>query len=313
MTAEVQNLAPAKSAAGQVASLTPDAMKNMAGQSLFQLALGRLRRDRLTLICLAILFFLSLVSILAPVITGALGVDYSNTEAKAFLPLGTPGHWLGTDDLGRDYLARLVYGGQVSLSIAFLAAMISLVIGILMGVVAGYVGGFVDDVINWVIVTLGSVPSLFILLILSAIFRPTPTMLILALGLLGWLGTARLVRGETLAIRQREYILGAVAIGVRPWRIMILHVVPNLFSIVVISLALDIGGLILTEAGLSFLGYGVKDVPSWGNMLTNAETLFTYGAHLVFLPGFMITLTVLCLYVIGDGLRDALDPQLSKR
>jgi peptide/nickel transport system permease protein len=225
---------------------------------------------------------------------------------------------MGSDDLGRDHLARLLYAGQVSLGIALFAALLSLGIGVSLGVIAGYYGGVVDDVLNWVITTLTSIPQLFLLLIVSAVilqnrnmpeFMRGPFALTLILGLLGWTGTTRLVRGETLSIREREYVIGARAVGASPIRIMFAHIIPNLFSVVIITLALDIGGLILTESALSFLGLGVKaPYASWGNMLTQSQTFFTKGVHLVIAPGLLIVITVLCLYVIGDGLRDAFDP-----
>ncbi len=286
------------------------------GQSLFQTALRRLRHDPLTMSALAVLTMLALLSILAPVICDqTLGVSYSRTNLnETFLPIGSPGHILGTDDLGRDYLARLLYGGQVSLGIAFSAALLSLGIGVSLGVITGFYGGIVDDFVTWVITTLSSIPSLLLLLIIVAVFQPSPTVFVLVLGLLGWTGTTRLVRGETFSIREREYILRARAIGASPWRIMFVHILPNLFSIVIVSLALDIGALILTEAGLSFLGFGVKPpTPSWGNLLTGAQNLYTMGPHLIIIPGLLITITVLCLYVIGDGIRDAFDPRLVEK
>lgn len=314
MTVEATN--PAEPRSTPVVQLGKTRKEETVGQSLFQLAVRRIRRDRLTLIALTVLLIITLLSVAAPLIADRwLGVSYSDTNIGAtFLPIGTPGHILGTDDLGRDYLARLLYGGQVSLGIAFFAALLSLAIGVSVGVFTGYYGGITDDIVTWLITTLNSIPSLLLLLIIVAVFAPSPFILILVFGFLGWPGTTRLVRGETLAIRAREYVLGAQAIGASPRRIMFVHIVPNLFSIVIISLALDIGGLILAEAGLSFLGFGIKPpTPSWGNMLTNAESLFTMGPHLVVIPGLMITITVLCLFIIGDGLRDAFDPQLEKK
>ncbi|MDL1902828.1 ABC transporter permease, partial [Anaerolineae bacterium CFX9] len=218
-------------------------------------------------------------------------------------------HPLGTDDLGRDHLARLLYAGQISLSVGFLAALLSLSIGVTLGIVTGYYGGVVDDIINWIITTLNSIPSLFLLLIVAAVLRPSVETLIIVLGLLGWTGTTRLVRGETLSLREREYIISARAVGASPFRIMLGHILPNLFSVIVVTLAIDIGGLILVEAGLSFLGLGIKPpTPSWGNMLTNSQDFFTRGAHLVVMPGVLIFTTVLCLFIIGDGIRDAFDP-----
>jgi peptide/nickel transport system permease protein len=286
------------------------------GRSLTQLALRRLSRDKLTLLALSIVIILTVLSFTAPLITQALGVSPTRTQTdKTFLTPGSPGHLFGTDDLGRDHLARLLYAGQVSLRIGFLAAGLSLTIGVALGILTGYYGGVVDDIVNWIIATLTSVPTLFLLLIVSSVLRslsdapPSDQSLIFTLGLLGWTGTARIVRGETLSIRAREYVVSARAIGASPSRIMFVHILPNLFSVIVITLAIDIGSLILTEAALSFLGLGVMPpTPSWGNMLSNSQTFFTKGVHLVIFPGLLIFITVLCLYVIGDGIRDAFDP-----
>jgi peptide/nickel transport system permease protein len=297
-----------------VAKLNVQKREPRVGESLTQLALRRLRRDRLTLTAMFILFLLFLLSFTAPITTNWLGVSETRTDAsRTFLPIGAEGHILGTDDLGRDHLARLMYAGQVSLSVGVLAAALSITIGVSLGILTGYFGGFVDDIVNWVIATLTSIPSLFLLLIVSAVLlnsSTSPTLtLILVLGLLGWTSTTRLVRGETFSIREREYVISARAIGASPLRIMYTHILPNLFSVIVVTMAIDIGSLILAEAGLSFLGLGIKPpTPSWGNMLTNAQSFFTRGAHLVVMPGLMIFLTVLCLYIIGDGVRDAFDP-----
>lgn len=281
------------------------------GRSLTEVALRRLRRDTLTLFAMGLLILLGVLAILAPVIsTNILNVNANRTNvAEAYMPVGTPGHVLGTDDLGRDHLARLLFAGQVSLSIAFTAAALSLVIGVSVGMIMGYYGGVIDDVLNWFISTLNSIPSLFLLLIISAVLSPGPATLILVLGFLGWTGTARLVRGETLSLREREFVVAARAAGAGPLRIMVSHVLPNLVSVIVVTLALDIGSLILVEAALSFLGLGVKPpTPTWGNMLSDAQTYFRLGPHLVVMPGLLIFTTVLCLFVIGDGIRDAFDP-----
>jgi peptide/nickel transport system permease protein len=222
-------------------------------------------------------------------------------------------HVLGTDDLGRDQLARLAYGARVSLAIAFFAALLSLTIGVSLGMVTGYYGGIVDDIAIWVITTLNSIPSLFLLIIVVAFLSPNATALILVLGLLGWPSTMRLVRGETLAMREREFIVSARAMGATNIRIMFNHILPNLLSIVIVTLAIDIGSLLLVEAGLSFLGLGVQPpTPTWGNMLSNSQNYFNRGPHLAIIPGIFISVTVLCMYVIGDGIRDAFDPQSTR-
>ena len=287
-----------------------DAAEHYSSPSLFQLALRRIWRDRLTMVAITILLILVVLSFGAPVINGVLGVNSTSIgDTPSFLMPGSPGHILGTDDLGRDHLARLLEAGQISLSIGFLAAFLSLVIGVSIGLITGFFGGIVDDFVIWVITTINSVPLFFIILIIAAILSPGASTLIIVLGFLGWTSTTRLVRGETIGLREREFVISARAVGATRFRIMFSHILPNLLSIIVINLAIDIGVIILVEAGLSFLGVGVKPpTATWGNMLTNAQTFFTHGPHLVFWPGFLIFLTVLCLYVLGDGLRDAFDP-----
>ena len=277
--------------------------------SLFQLAMRRLGRDRLSMIAIGVLVLLTLFSFGAPIINALLGTNSRSIVSDSFLPPLSPGHLLGADDIGRDHLARLLEAGQVSLAIGFLAAFLSLAIGVSLGLVTGYFGGFVDDAVIWLITTINSVPLFFIILIVAGILSPSMSTLIIVLGVLGWTGTARLVRGETLGLREREFVISARAIGANRGRIMFSHILPNLISIILINLAIDIGIIILIEAALSFLGVGVKPPQAtWGNMLTNARGFFTHGPHLVFWPGFLIFVTVLCLYVLGDGLRDAFDP-----
>ncbi len=277
--------------------------------SLMQLALRRFLRDRLSMAAMAVVLFLALMAFGAPVINALTNTNSRSIVADSFLPPLSPGHILGTDDLGRDHLARLLEAGQVSLSIGFLAALLSLAIGVTIGLISGFIGGRLDDAVIWFITTLNSVPLFFIILIIAAFLAPNATTLILALGFFGWTGTARLVRGETFALREREFVISARAIGSSRLRIMFSHILPNQMSIILINLAIDIGIIILVEAALSFLGVGVQPPQAtWGNMLTLSRSFFSHGPHLVFWPGFLIFVTVLCLYVLGDGLRDAFDP-----
>lgn len=219
---------------------------------------------------------------------------------------------LGTDTSGRDHFSRLLYAGQISLRIGFLAAVGSLTIGVAIGVFSGYFGGKLDDFIVWVITTLDSIPQLYLLLIISSLLAPNDTSLILILVVLGWTGAARIVRGETFSLREREYVVAALALGASNIRIMFYHIVPNVVSVLVIVLARSVGSLILAESSLSFLNFGVKPpTPTWGNMLTGDLQLLREAPHLVFAPGLLITITVLCLFVIGDGLRDAFDPNIA--
>jgi len=178
-----------------------------------------------------------------------------------------------------------------------------------LGIASGYFGGVVDDVLSWLVATLDSIPDLFLLILIASILSPTAGSLVLVIALIGWTGTTRLIRGQTFALRNLEYVTSAKALGASSFRIMFVHIMPNLVSVVMISLATSIGSLILTESALSFLGLGVQPPEAtWGNMLTKAQTFYVRGPGLVLMPGLLIFVTVLCLYVAGDGLRDAFDP-----
>src|SRR5215213_6191547 len=198
------------------------------GASFARIALYRLRRDKLTLFALMILLVLAILSILAPLISQyLLGVDPTSTDGyNHLLPIGTSGHLLGTDNLGRDQLSRLLFAGQVSLGIAVVAGVLSIGIGLLLGIITGFYGGVVDDFVTWLIATLNSIPGLFLLLIISAVLKPGPQALVLVLGLLGWTFTTRLVRGETLSLRERDFIVAAKAVGASDRFIMFAHIVP---------------------------------------------------------------------------------------
>jgi peptide/nickel transport system permease protein len=284
-------------------------------RSLWQDALARIRRDKLTLLAFIVLALFTLACLLLPpLIETALKIDVNGTNTRdAFLAPGADGHILGTDYLGRDQLIRLLYGGRVSLAIAYLSSVMTVLIGVTLGLLSGYYGGWVDDVITWIVTTLGSIPSLFLFLVISALFQPSPEWLVVILALTGWIGTSRLVRGEVLSLKERDYVLAAQALGASSTRLLLQHIFPNLMSIVIVTGSIIAGNLILAESGLSYLGVGVQPpTPSWGNMLTDARTYFVQGVHLVIWPGALILITVLCFYLIGDGLRDALDPHHSR-
>ena len=225
--------------------------------------------------------------------------------------LSEPAMVLGSDELGRSQVVRLLYGGRVSLSVGAFAALVSMTIGVLLGISAGYFRGWWDDVVVWLVQTLANIPTLYLLLLIGAYFRLNPVTLTLLLGLLGWLGINNLSRGQTFALREREYVVAARTIGATPWRVMTRHIFPNVLPLLIVVAMIDVGAVILTESALSYLGFGIQPpVPSWGNMLTNATQYSSRAAWLIYAPGAMIFITVLCLYLVGDGLRDALDPRL---
>lgn len=277
-----------------------------------RIAIRRLRRDRLTIAAAATLLVLVLLSLFANVVSSrVLGTDPNQTDILRTFEGPSAENWLGTDQLGRDQLARLLHGGRVSLAIGFSGAFLAMTLGITIGLAAGFFGSVVDDIIMWIINTLVSIPQLFLLLIIVAVFEPSPLWLTLIFGFLGWTGVSRFVRGEVFAVRERDYVLAARSLGATPLRIITRHVLPNIIPLVFVITAREIGLLILAESALSFLGLGVQPpTATWGNMLSKAQQYFVLGPHLVVFPGVLISITVLCLYILGDGLRDALDPRI---
>ena len=287
---------------------------NTRSMSYWDRVAFRLKRDRLTTIAIGVLLFLIVVTALAPFITGTiLGLDPNDTNPmENFLPPLTDGHILGTDDIGRDQFARLLHAGSVSIRIGVLGALFSLTIGVSLGAITGYFGGLLDDIMNWIVTTIDSIPTLYLLILFSAVFEPSAETLILVIALVSWTGSMRLVRGQMLSLRENDYVLAAQALGARASRVMFVHILPNLLSIAITAMALAIANLILAESALSYLGLGVQPPQAtWGNMLSKSQQFFRQGPHLVIFPGLMIFITVLCAYIIGDGMRDALDPTTS--
>jgi len=296
----------------QVSSLSEEIQSEE--RSFWGDARRQLLHDPLTLIALFVLLFLTLASFAGPpVVENILNVDVEDASVRdRYLPPSQE-HILGTDHLGRDQLIRLLYGGRVSLMVAYAASILSMTIGLVVGIIAGYSGGIVDDAIMWFISTLTSIPALFLLLIATSIFSPSATILVFVLGLLGWLEMARLIRGQVLMLKGQEFVLAAQALGSSPIHIMMAHILPNVISIALISVTINAGSVILAESSLSFLGLGVQaPTPTWGNMLSDSRSYFARGLHLVIFPGTLITVTVLCFFLVGDGLRDALDPRSRK-
>ena len=219
-------------------------------------------------------------------------------------------HWMGTDQAGRDVLSRGLNGGRISLRIGVYVAGISMTLGVVIGLISGYYAAtWVDDIVNAVIQTLGSIPLLFLLIILSRVFQPGPEGLAFLIGIFGWMGISRLIRGQIFSIRERDYISASRAVGASIWRIMFRHMLPNVSSLVIVVGVFNVAGAIIAEAGLSYLGVGIgPPLPSWGNMMQGSLGNFTDAPWLVLAPGLFIFLTTLSIYLIGDGLRDALDP-----
>lgn len=280
-------------------------------RGLFADFLQRYAKNRVAIGAAIVLGLIMLSALLAPVISPH-NPNLGHLLHTDHGPM--PGHLLGTDDLGRDVLSRLIYGGRISISVGLVAAFISMVLGILIGSVAGYFGRWVDNVLMRCVDIVLSIPVFALLIVVAAIVQhPTVFTVMLVIGLVSWPGVARIVRGEFLTLRERDYIEAEKAEGATGSRIMWRHLLPNAMAPIIVSTALGVANAILTEAGLSFLGLGVQQpTPSWGNMLRSA---FTWRAVVYYwwewVPaGLAILITCVCIYVMGDALRDALDPRL---
>jgi peptide/nickel transport system permease protein len=281
-------------------------------------ALGRLRHDRLTLTAAAMLVIMVVLAAAADVLAnnffryGFTRQDLLNGYARP--TLSDAAFWLGTDSLGRSQVVRLLYGARVSLAVGIGAATINLGVGLTLGLTCGYLRGWFDDLVQFVIGTLLSIPTIPLLLIVSVLFEPGPLPLVIILGLLRWPNASLFARGQTLSLREREFVTAGRVAGATSARLIFRHILPNVLPLMIVLTAIDVGSVILIESVLSYLGLGIMPpTPSWGNMLTTATEDLSRGPWLVYAPGAAIFVTVLCLYLLGDGLRDALDPRSSER
>ncbi len=268
----------------------------------------RLCRDRRAMVALIFIIGMALVSIfarpLAPYDPNAQVLD----EAKSPPNLK---HLLGTDKFGRDILSRLIYGAGVSFKVGFISQSISLLIGVILGSMAGYFRGWVDDVIMWLINVVWAFPALLFVVAISIALGPGITSVYTAVALVSWVGVARIVRGEFISIREREYVQAARALGASDFRIIFRHILPNTLAPIIVVVTLGFAGAIVAEAGLSFLGLGIQPPePSWGSMLRAGYNFLVTAWWIPLFPGLAITLSVLAFNIFGDGLRDALDPRL---
>jgi peptide/nickel transport system permease protein len=268
----------------------------------------RFRRNPLAIFGLAVLGLLTLVALAAPVLAP---YDPDAVAPRSALQSPSADHWLGTDDLGRDVLSRLIYAARISLSVGVIVSLIAVVIGSVLGALAGYYGKFVDATIARFIDIVLSLPLIPLLLVIGAFIEITAANLTLMLGVLAWTTVARLVRGEFLALRPAQFTEAARAVGVPGWRIILVHLMPNALAPLIVAATLLVAFSILAESALSFLGFGIQPpTATWGNMLYNAQRYFRNAAWLAVFPGALITLTVMSINFVGDGLREAIDPRL---
>lgn len=280
------------------------------GVSLLQNGVRRLKKDRLAMGGLFVLLLLAVVSLFAPFLT-PYGRDVQDLTA-AFEAPGAR-HWLGTDELGRDVYTRLLYGGRVSLSVGLISTGISVTLGIILGSVAGYFGKLADSIIMRIVDIFMCFPFYVIAITCAAIFGPSIINVMLISGLLSWTGVCRIVRGEVLSLKQRDYVEAVRALGLNDFEIIFHHIIPNVVPIVIVNATLGIANGILSEAGLSYLGLGVAPpTPSWGNMLAAAQNLRILRKYWwLWVPaGLCVCITILAINFLGDGLRNAFDPKL---
>jgi peptide/nickel transport system permease protein len=282
-------------------------------RSLRSDAWRQFRRHRLALGSLVVMILVVTGVIFGPML---ISYDPERIDFKAKSQPPTLAHPMGTDELGRDQLVRVLDGGRVSLAVALAAVTVAISVGVAVGAVAGFAGGYVDNLLMRVVDVFYSIPGLFVLILLVTLLGPGFWTIVVALGILRWMGTARLVRASFLSLKEKEFVEAARAIGAQRGRVVVRHILPNALSPIIVSATLGIAGAILTESALSFLGLGFQPPQAtWGRMLEEAQRAVVNDGHWWrgFFPGLMIFITVLSVNYIGDGLRDAVDPRQIER
>ncbi len=285
------------------------ALPKVKSRSFLQDATRRFFRNRLAIFGLSIVIFFLIIAIFAPLLA-PFPYNKAFFDRARLFPFQHPEHPLGTDDLGRDYLSRLIFGARTSLSVALVVQGIALLIGIPLGASAGYFGGIIDFVISRIIDVMTAFPSLLFAILVSSVMSGGFRTVVVALSITSWIGIARLTRAQMLSLREQEYVNAARALGASQWRIIVQHILPNAISPLIIAVTLGIPATIFAEAGLSFLGFGVNDpIASWGKMVGVSSAYVRVYWHMALFPTLAIALTMLGFSFLGDGLQDALDPK----
>jgi peptide/nickel transport system permease protein len=280
-------------------------------QSLPAALLARFVRHRPAVVSAGLIVLLGLGAVFADRLSPR---DPLHIEIRhKFAPPLTRGYPLGADELGRDVLSRLLHAGRISLTVGLAAMVVTVIVGTVLGVVAGYCGGLVDTALLRLTDAMLSFPPIFMLLALAAFVRPSLTSMTAIIGATAWMDITRMVRSQILSLREREFVLGAWALGASGPRIMARHLLPNSVGIIAVAATLSVARAILLESYISFLGYGIQPpLASWGNMLNNAQSYFASAPWVAIFPGVMITVAVTSFNFLGDGLRDSLDPRLTR-
>jgi oligopeptide transport system permease protein len=286
-----------------------ESIRQSIGRSLWHDAWVVLRRNRAAITALVILALFTIAVIVGPLFS-AYSIDATDWDNISIAPSISSGHWFGTDALGRDLLVRTLQGGRISLLVGIVATLVSLVIGITYGAVSGYFGGRVDQVMMRIVDILYALPFMFLVILLMVFFGRNILLIFVAIGAINWLDMARIVRGQTLSLKNREFIEAARAGGVTTARIIGRHIVPNLLGVVAVYVTLTIPQVILVESFLSFLGLGVQEpMTSWGALVNEGAQEMENAPWMLIFPAVFLTITLFCFNFLGDGLRDALDPR----
>lgn len=278
------------------------------GEGFYRGTLKRLKRNKVSMVSLVAIILIALIAIFAPYIAP---YDPYVQDLGRILQPPSAEHWLGTDDLGRYILSRIIYGARVSLTVGIIAESIALFLGVVIGAIAGYFGSWVDNLISRIMEVFASFPQILFAMGIMFAMGPGILNIFIAIGLVGWTGVARIVRGQVMQLKEMEYIQAARATGASTAHIIFRHLIPNCLPTIIIIAAMNIPANIMTEASLSFIGLGVQlPHPSWGSMVSIGRKYIRMAPHFSVYPGIAIILTVLAFTMLGDGLRDALDPRM---
>ena len=307
-------LEAAQAASGQ------EAARNDMGRTQWQLTWLRLRHDRVAMIALVVVIVMIVIAIAAPAFAAITGhsVDtaYPDTGENEFgnpVGPGVNGFLLGTDSTGRDLLVRIVYGARISLFVGIVTTLIAVILGVSIGLIAGYFGGFIDTILARFTDAVLAFPFVLLALALAAVFGPSLLLIVILITFFSWSGIARIVRGQTLSLKEKEYIEAARSLGAGPFRIMFFDILPNLLAPVLVVGTLYIPNAVVFESTLSFLGLGIQPpTPSWGNMLADASNFYNVAWWYIVFPALFLLITTLAFNLLGDGIRDAMDPRTER-
>jgi ABC-type dipeptide/oligopeptide/nickel transport system permease subunit len=314
----IPNLEPAEAGAHLIEPVTTGG-EPIQGRGPWSLAWRRLRKDRVAMVSLAVIVLILLMAVFAPIFAHITGhppnTQYRQTGLnEAGLPVAPNSEfWLGTDTLGRDLLVRIAYGARVSLGIGVLATLLTVAMGVVVGICAGYFGGWVDTVLARLIDVVLSMPFLLVAISLVSIFGPSVIIALLVIAFFSWASVARIVRGQVLSVKEREFVEGARSLGASNSRIMFIDILPNVLAPVIIYASLLVPVVILTQAALSYLGLGIQPpTPDWGGMISEAQGVYQVAWWYLAFPSLALVITTLAFNLLGDGIRDAVDPRFER-